>query len=335
MSVRGTKRNHGFTLIELLVVIAIIAILAAILFPVFSKAREKARQASCLSNEKQIGLGLMMYLEDYDNTYPMAYYYQNGTNSNNGYNQWSGLIRAYIGNNAVWVCPSSANGGWAPYNCTPVNGEDIAGNAVPGNFSLPSGQTAQHGVFDNQVPRISYTANECIMGRVKYGAGNTNVAQTVPENVIPNPAGTIAICEFTDDINCIVDSSAAGGVGVKSHRPTNPFKTSTASLNNGVNIDTGGVEPAAGSAFYPCTAADWAAIKADDDTNHGNDSGSGDNCHIAYLKADAHSGGSNFVYCDGHAKWQQLANTVNPASFQWGYFWSAVSSFTYPTITLQ
>ena len=61
--------KKAFTLIELLVVIAIIAILAAILFPVFAQAREKARQASCLSNEKQIGLGLMMYTQDYDETY--------------------------------------------------------------------------------------------------------------------------------------------------------------------------------------------------------------------------------------------------------------------------
>src|SRR5579885_3844860 len=60
------KRDRGFTLIELLVVIAIIAILAAILFPVFAQAREKARQADCLSNEKQLALGVLQYVQDYD-----------------------------------------------------------------------------------------------------------------------------------------------------------------------------------------------------------------------------------------------------------------------------
>ncbi len=71
-------KQRGFTLIELLVVIAIIAILAAILFPVFAKAREKARQTQCLSNLKQIGNGIMMYTQDYDETMPRSYGWEHG-----------------------------------------------------------------------------------------------------------------------------------------------------------------------------------------------------------------------------------------------------------------
>src|SRR4028119_1194142 len=70
----AVRNSQGFTLIELLVVIAIIAILAAILFPVFARARESARKASCLSNLKQIGLGIMQYQQDYDEKFPMLHY---------------------------------------------------------------------------------------------------------------------------------------------------------------------------------------------------------------------------------------------------------------------
>lgn len=73
------QKRKAFTLIELLVVIAIIAILAAILFPVFARARENARRSSCLSNLKQIGLGAMMYIQDYDERYPQAYWYKSAT----------------------------------------------------------------------------------------------------------------------------------------------------------------------------------------------------------------------------------------------------------------
>ena len=95
--------RKGFTLIELLVVIAIIAILAAILFPVFAKAREKARQTACLSNEKQICLGILMYAQDYDERFP-GLFMPNGVTT-----PWyPDLIMPYIKNLQIFQCPSKS-----------------------------------------------------------------------------------------------------------------------------------------------------------------------------------------------------------------------------------
>ena len=107
--------RKGFTLIELLVVIAIIAILAAILFPVFAKAREKARQASCTSNLKQIALALRMYAQDYDETnLPRR---PSSTAPTSMF--WYNVLQPYVKNTQVNQCPSYPwNGGWCT-NCDP------------------------------------------------------------------------------------------------------------------------------------------------------------------------------------------------------------------------
>ena len=109
----------GFTLIELLVVIAIIAILAAILFPVFAKAREKARQSSCQSNEKQIGLGIIQYCQDYDEQLPPR---------QNGAGNWHVLLQPYMKSGQILACPSN-----------PRKGELDLDNAYPVSYGVNTG----------------------------------------------------------------------------------------------------------------------------------------------------------------------------------------------------
>src|SRR5882724_7952922 len=102
-----SRQRAAFTLIELLVVIAIIAILAAILFPVFAQAREKARSISCLSNMKQLGISIIMYVQDYDETYPQCVDQAVSLNSDPyTFLLWSHRVYPYVKNAQVWKCPS-------------------------------------------------------------------------------------------------------------------------------------------------------------------------------------------------------------------------------------
>jgi prepilin-type N-terminal cleavage/methylation domain-containing protein/prepilin-type processing-associated H-X9-DG protein len=115
---KGFTKPAGFTLIELLVVIAIIAILAAILFPVFAKAREKARQASCMSNLKQIALGELMYAQDYDERLSCECYHNPDTAPFLYQHCWRQMVDPYIKNDQVQMCPSNSNNGPSyGYNC--------------------------------------------------------------------------------------------------------------------------------------------------------------------------------------------------------------------------
>ncbi|RYX80833.1 DUF1559 domain-containing protein [bacterium] len=115
------KNKSAFTLIELLVVIAIIAILAAILFPVFARARENARRSSCMSNMKQLGLGIMQYTQDYDERYE----YGSAPVANTAFRGigWAGQTAPYLKSRQIFNCPSDTNtgGGNVATSGTPVS----------------------------------------------------------------------------------------------------------------------------------------------------------------------------------------------------------------------
>jgi prepilin-type N-terminal cleavage/methylation domain-containing protein/prepilin-type processing-associated H-X9-DG protein len=143
--VRFRSRLLAFTLIELLVVIAIIAILAAILFPVFASAKAAAKKTACLSNQKQIGLALMMYLNDNEGAYPYCAFFMN-PGFTKPYLHWSGALLPYTTNNDLWVCPG------AKFKMTKENPGDVSAPfltyrpneaVIPRQRSVEQGYTAR------------------------------------------------------------------------------------------------------------------------------------------------------------------------------------------------
>ena len=154
--------KSAFTLIELLVVIAIIAILAAILFPVFAQAREKARQISCVSNNKQIGLSILQYVQDYDGIVPQ-------TNVPDESYEASYIVAArlqpYVKNFKVFTCPSSSN----PQGSTQVEQHDNGfGDYMtdPATIGLPASTVGTAKYYNDVYPPTDYKFNPSFYGQV-------------------------------------------------------------------------------------------------------------------------------------------------------------------------
>jgi prepilin-type N-terminal cleavage/methylation domain-containing protein/prepilin-type processing-associated H-X9-DG protein len=245
--------RRAFTLIELLVVIAIIAILAAILFPVFAQAREKARQTSCVSNEKQLGLAFLMYAQDYDETFPPGNSPKLST-TQAGLTNWEYLVDPYIkggidpniGNQdqaklSVYVCPdwSSSNNTLGPPN--PFGDSD---SAIP-------------------QPSRSYAANWNIVGALSESWPSY---YRLPEGLasIQYPAQDVLVAEERGE------ASVVGG-----------NDTSDYTSDNYVD------NPDYSGSFTDAQA--WGIEDAG-----------------AYVAARGrHSGGSNYAFSDGHAKWSR------------------------------
>lgn len=155
--------NRGFTLIELLVVIAIIAILAAILFPVFAQARERARMAACLSNLKQIGTGTMMYVQDYDEKFPNTKAWGRmwteewipNPNNPDSLRYLPDLVTPYVKNKDVWFCPTVGKDG-RPFGFWGNNIPAGMGNAeANGTTYLWQHQTSQCTSVTPEAPAVT------------------------------------------------------------------------------------------------------------------------------------------------------------------------------------
>jgi prepilin-type N-terminal cleavage/methylation domain-containing protein/prepilin-type processing-associated H-X9-DG protein len=282
----------GFTLIELLVVIAIIAILAAILFPVFAQAREKARQITCASNLKQIDLGILMYVQDYDEYYPAA---ENEFDNL----QWQAVVQPYIKSGdagtawvgtelgGIWTCPDSPQPNYPSY-------------AVPSDlFSM------------------FWTAPDT------HNGGNvSNIAQ--PDSVVQNPDEKIMIYDMGDNnwkaANKSWGSPDSGAVPMVDSECGFWFYACT-TTNTGTNGAHAAANPSALTHF---SGQDWAEASGNcDDPIPSSDWWGG----CAFYPNARHAGNTqaNFAFADGHVhtiaknaiNW--YVNVYNAPTDGWGW----------------
>jgi prepilin-type N-terminal cleavage/methylation domain-containing protein len=267
---RSNRARQGFTLIELLVVIAIIAILAAILFPVFAQAREEARKTVCLSNCKQLGLAIMMYVEDYDEMYPCDSVdllpigiADNDTGSPNYYTQiqWMWQIYPYTKNRQILACPSdpgAKTNDWEGYDSNPINltysgacGYDGSGVPTP----------------------VSYAPNDYLITYAS-GAGNSACygALTATSSVglasVPTPASTYLVADYGRE-----DMELTWINNLRAANYTYVYNTSAP--RHGASVDN--TDP---SATQP-----WKSV-------------------LQNSNIYRHQMGENIIFADGHAKWR-------------------------------
>ena len=312
--------KRAFTLIELLVVIAIIAILAAILFPVFAQAKEAAKKTTCLSNTKQMALGIYMYSNDNDDVYPQndwendpAGFYPgtyNPANPNGTYQiTWTFTVQPYIKNWNLFVCPSDPKPFPTDNQCP--NGISDIGQ-LNGRGQMYCDWSAQ---LRSYIP--------------VYNAIQAHDWSPVSGTSLASPASQIVVTEHRND--SLVSTDAGDGDG---HKGTSGFWPSqpcgslnpSLSLPSPTSATTGNAQSTAtGYTIFNAAflAQAYAAAQAA--------GGVGTKSYVAFFKAydvirvawDRHTGGqgANYSFADGHAKYQTLGAVLNPNSYEFGDHW--------------
>ena len=270
-------RRSGFTLIELLVVIAIIAILAAILFPVFAQARAKARQTACLSNQKQIGTAVMMYTQDYDEIYPQTGWQGPCTNSTTlaaSDIYWSGIYAfplassPYIKNWQIFSCPDDQyKGGWGKQGSYCYEAQLVA-VGMPGAYT---GMSTAPKAMEKAFP-LSYAGNY-FLNKVYWGSSTTG-NPPVTTYTRGGPLQMISQAEVAAPSNLFYCTDVG----------SYPNSYGTGVSFAGWYIAPGYGNSTAGTVADPTQR--WPA-------------------------GGRHSGGRTWTFCDGHAKWAKDPSFVD------------------------
>ncbi|MDR3707389.1 MAG: DUF1559 domain-containing protein [Capsulimonadaceae bacterium] len=256
--------KKAFTLIELLVVIAIIAILAAILFPVFATAREKARQTACLSNLKQLGLAIVQYENDYDETPPDGVAH---TNTNKG---WGGQIYPYVKSVGVYVCPDDT---WPSVSCSYFINSNF--DYTPAGFSWSPPLQCPPAY---PLAKFGAPAKTVMFGEIT-GSGGYNIGDLNPQDSVSDlyyPAGSPKESGYTPN------GTGCGG-------SYDPYTTNLGTTNQACNTLTANVCGDKTFTLQYATGYPYNVYCQNNSTVFASPSG-------------RHSNGANYLLADGHAK---------------------------------
>ncbi len=254
--------KRAFTLIELLVVIAIIAILAAILFPVFAQAKEAAKKTSCLSNTKQMATALFLYAGDNEDTLCQTSWEKDSMHPYQVH--WTFLMQPYIRNWNIFRCPSDT---------TPVTPKNPCPNGIQDFGKLPM-------TCDWQAPEYSYIPNYNCLPAHDWRPG--------PLTQFTEPANVIMVTERRNKL--------LSGYVIGQQKGLSAFNPS-----------------------QPCPTDNYTMVTPEEAVAHLNDSS--DKFDIVRVQWDRHTGGANYCYADGHARFTKLAQTLDPQRYQYGDRW--------------